>query len=842
MPRPNNPAPGPRPGSGAGAPKAKGVPAPNRGVVPVIPLPYMKNRGRGKQPSVSAANGSSLKIQHNAELAEPATPETVSTDVSKDSKGSKEGTVVDEPAAAPAAAVESRSVNHVAETTPAANSPAIPQPTTSVQAPEPVVSQTAEEPDFDQPTASAPAKGSSAATKTTQAGPPTTAAQPPPAIPPSRYTMPPAFQPAPRPLGPLANGDSVRGPRQGVNGLGMHHPHPSNGSLQFGGFGSNSSSPAPPHSAGFGPPPGLPGHPDGRRAFHGHGHGHGHSHSHSHSHSHAHGHAHMYGHSYGHSYGHDPAAPGLGFPPMVPYITEFVPVSTANADGHGRHVPAPAGIEPFVPRGANGYGAGPSTPHSFQDSQSSNQPEEGNLFGHFHAPTNINGVAGNGDDRGQPRQRGVPGYGGPPPPPHQAMMPGHMPPPPMMQPRRDGQDDGLVGFLQTQFQDPALTDCTLELRYADDRAPPVRLSAHRLILARSGALRSLLDAASASNGDSTPSGAANRTIVLQSDDKYLRSDAFWMAVQRLYGFPLLEAPEPAAMGDEGLTMAGTADSRFDFALGYAAAGSVLGWTPVVVRGLDIASRQITLTTLEKALTFALADVPDRASADGHTQFAYGEVVQIMMDGIVSFIINNFPAFFRLDTSVVDPEGFARIPPVPTTAAPSEGRRPRPTHIKFGDINDGPAGQEGGNAAGSTDGASPLTAEQRNINATLSRVLLNLPFAYLKPVLESTGYSVPGWASSEMRHQIMVSVVSEREARRTRALDAVREGQVPRAAQIRRCLERVEPRHGDAWDVLGWQEEVVPYRGDAPSLVRNWVPLSPQGGEGRSGTAPAPAFP
>ncbi|KAL2759939.1 hypothetical protein ACRALDRAFT_2038694 [Sodiomyces alcalophilus JCM 7366] len=834
----------PRPnGSGAGAAKEKGVPAPNRGVVPVIPLPYIKSRGRGKQSSVSAArpaaNGSSLKIQHNAELAEPATPETVATDMSKDSKQSQEGTVGGEPAvvpaAPPAAAVETKSGQPIASTSDREKNTAI----STAPAPAPL------------PAASgAPAKGTSVVSNTAPVGQPMAPSQPPPVVPPSRYTMPPAFQPAPRPLGPPTNGDSIRGPRHGVNGPSMHHPHPSNGSLQFGGFGSNSSSPAPPHSAGFGPPPGLPGHPDGRRAFH--------SHSHSHSHSHAHMH--------GHSYGHGPGAPGPGFPPMVPYGAEFVPGPTTSADGYGRPLPAPTGIEPFVPRGANNYGPGPSTPHSFQESQSSNQPDDANLFGHFHTPANLNGIAvgGGSDDRGQPRQqRAVPGYGGPPPP-HQAMMAGHMPPPPMMQPRRDAPDDGLVAFLQSQFQDPALTDCVLELRYTDDRAPPVRIPAHRLVLARSRALGSLLHNASAT-GDSSPSGAANRIIVLQSDDKYLRSDAFWMAVQRLYGFPLLEVPEPAGMGDEGLTMAGTTDSRFDFALGYAAAGHLLSWTPVVVRGLDIASRQLTWTALEKALTFALGDVADRASADGHTRFTYGEVVQMIMDGIVSFIINNFPAFFRLDTSVADPEGFARIPPVPvasakattttttTTNGPTiargtsvrlaQGRWPRPTHIKFGDINDTPAGQEGGNAGtGGTDAGPPLTAEQRTVNATLSRVLLNLPFAYLKPVLESTGYSVPGWASSEMRHQIMVSVVSEREARRARALDAVREGRVPHAAEIRRGLERVEPRHGGGvWHALGWQEEVVPYRGDAPSLVRNWVPLSPAGSEATA-TAPMASYP
>lgn len=118
MPRPNGNANGPGGvGAGAGAARAKGAPGPNRGVVPVIPLPYIKSPFRGKQPSVSAprpaTNGSSLRIQQNAEFTEPATPETVATDISKDPKESKEGTRGGDTAVAsapaPAAAVETKS-------------------------------------------------------------------------------------------------------------------------------------------------------------------------------------------------------------------------------------------------------------------------------------------------------------------------------------------------------------------------------------------------------------------------------------------------------------------------------------------------------------------------------------------------------------------------------------------------------------------------------------------------------------------------------------------------------------------------------------------------------------
>ncbi|KAK2673703.1 hypothetical protein RAB80_011246 [Fusarium oxysporum f. sp. vasinfectum] len=87
--------------------------------------------------------------------------------------------------------------------------------------------------------------------------------RPPSAVPPGRYQMPPSFQPAARPMGPNVNGD-MRGHRAPLpNGLPMHQPHHSNGSIHFGAFhGSTSSSPAPP-SGGIAPPPGMTG-PDGR--------------------------------------------------------------------------------------------------------------------------------------------------------------------------------------------------------------------------------------------------------------------------------------------------------------------------------------------------------------------------------------------------------------------------------------------------------------------------------------------------------------------------------------------------------------------------------------------------
>ncbi|KAF6830447.1 hypothetical protein CPLU01_07373 [Colletotrichum plurivorum] len=620
--------------------------------------------------------------------------------------------------------------------------------------------------------------------------------RPPPVIPPTRYNMPPGAHNASRPSPVVLNGTSHRAvPRSVHNGPPphMHGPRPSNGSLvQFGGFASNSSSPAPPHSGGFMPPPGAP-LPDARQF----------------------------------------AAPN-GYHPQMPYGTEFVPGTAV--DQYGRPLPAPPGMEQYHPY-ANGYG--PSTPHSFQGSHSSVQADDAGPYSHFPAPGIPNGTAHVDDVRSHPPPAGA--YGVPP----QPMMPGPIPPPHMMHPgQQDHGLDALIAHMRSQFRDTSFADCTLELRYLDDRAPPVRIPGHRVVLSRSEVIRHILET---ETFESSPPGA-NRTILLQSDDKYLRSDAFWMAIQHIYAFPLLRLPDPGA--DGGLSLAGSDDDRFDFALGYAAAGHVLGWHDIVVRGLGIASQSLSWSNIERAIGFCLGDIPCRASIDQHTRLRYGEPVGIMISGIIHFLINNFPPDFTLDTSVADPEGFARLPSVPAPQPAHEGspsiafgvsgndRRSRPMHIQFGDLALGSeTGQKGSEPA-------PLSPQQQNIRSTLSAILINLPFNFLKIALESTGFGdvISRWASVEARHQIMRDVINEREARRARAVEAVKAGAVPQANSVFYSLQSTEAGR-DEWTALGWQEDVVSYiNGDAPSLDRRWVPLMVPNGTRDLENTSRPAYP
>lgn len=594
-------------------------------------------------------------------------------------------------------------------------------------------------------------------------------------------------------MGIAANGDLSRGPRHPLqNGpLHMHQAHPSNGSIHFGVYhDSQSSSPAPPHSGGIVPPPGMP-MPDGRP---------------------------------------HPMMPhnGGGFPPMVPYMTDMMPV--ANFDGYGR----PIAYAPMESYHQYGNALGQSTPLSFHDSQSSAHAEEAAMYNQYRTGPLPNGAtAGPGDEAQAQNQPGRAFR----PPDYAHMMPNHGLPPHMAQ----GDDaDGLLGYLQQQFASPEFADCTLELRYTDDRAAPVRIPGHKLIFARSSHLFNLLQTQAF---QSSPNDRSLQTILIETGSKWIRSDSFYMAVQRLYGLPQFQAPPPPPqrvgmeLGD--VIAAGSINEQIGFAISYAAAGQLLAWPSVVRRGCEIATHLLSWETLETVLEFALDGYQDKGS---HDVYKYESGSPILLSAIVTFIVHNFPSHFNFDTEAVELAPYSRFPinPPPLTKASSgdremlsalaegshvqlgKGRRPQKINgIQFGDLSF----SEGKNLADANTPKAARAAQPISVSI-LSRVLLEIPFRQLKRILESSGSgNVNGWANAESRYRIIKIAVEERESRRRRVLEAVVSGQVPEAESIRQGLYSPEPKDLGWWTILGWQEELLPYGNpDGPTLARKWVPL------------------
>jgi hypothetical protein len=554
----------------------------------------------------------------------------------------------------------------------------------------------------------------------------------------------------------------------------MHHTHPSAGSVMFGGYpDSNNSSPAPP-SAGNVPP-----YPYQQAPQHGvvrHG-------------------PHQSNGANGQNMPNGFSAMGPPPPPgYFPRTDSFI--NQGGNDNFARRQMASFG-PPDAYSGVPSYD--PSTPQSFHGSQSSAPNEQENPAFYSQYPTAVvNGSNGHIDEvrlYQQPRPKtrtasqqvvsDVNNFPGPARHPTQQMD--HF--------------DGLIGYIQSQFADPTFADYTLELRYSDDRAPPVRIPGHNLMFARSPALKALMTAQAR---DSNSDGLTVRTLLIESDDRHLRSDGFWMAVQRLYAGPLLDLGAAAMEATAQFTgpMPGTPADRFDLALGYAAAGHILQIPPVVHRGIENASHFVNWATLEKALDFSLdggldsqwtlAAQPDITRSPS----TYGPDVNILISSALNWVITNFPAGFKLDTSAGEPARNRRLPTVQDLrpSAPN----PRLSMIKFGDH---PTEE------------SVRSTSANSVTVALSKVLLNLPFHLLKYVLESSRLgNVQGWATTVLRQDVMYTVIQEREKRRLKVHAATYVSNAERNANAKE------------WNAVGWLESVEGLGGNeaTPTLTRTWV--------------------
>ena len=769
-------------------------------VVPAIPLPYIQRRAQNQAANAAAAQPAPAQTNGDTQAtpkgtpAEPAKAEPVQPHSNGIAKGEGEGQVATAPQAAPAPGIVKPPPREQLPKTP----PRLTSYCAAIPAVVPPPSQTPSAPSTNSTagdisvgttvsTASGPGSPKSASAPSDEMNARASAAKmyppPPPNLP---AHMPPPFFPSANPQDVMYGMD---GPRP------SHQPHPSNGSLHFGNFHheSNTSSPAP-HSGGYAPPPGLP-MPNGR-----------------------------------HSHMGRPSGPDFR-PQSMGYGNDFEPTSV---DPYGpstaAYAPPDGGYPPYMGNYL------PSTPHSFHGSQSSAPPDD--MYGQFSPFGAANGSHNQVDDGRARIHASGPMMNMPPP---LGMMP-PMPPPHMLARMLEPDPEQFISHFKNSFQDPRFADCTLELRFPDNRAPPMKMPAHRLVLSRSAFLEKLMDS------DQTPrrKGSSPNTVVITANDKYLRPDTFVTALQRLYGFPLFTIPAPPP-GSEDLPLAGGAVDRLSFVVSYAAAGHLLQCLSVTIRGMEMATQLLSWDTLEPSLEFALGQSEARGTIDIHERYPYGTPTRILLDGIVGFVVDHIFPDFVLDTSVADPKGYRRLPEVPespkrspnakrhtpaiakgTSAHPTHGgRRSRLSKIKFGDMaSEGPLSAEGQNGTNTTNQKQGVSTSPHI--AALSRVLLNLPFSCLKAVLESPRLGHPE-AHGEARQRVAVDVVSERESRRLAAVEAVKTGRVPKPEGARRVLASVEPRSADGWGVLGFQEAVAPVGNTlSPHISRAWVPLAPDG--------------
>ncbi|KAJ5047388.1 uncharacterized protein L3040_003215 [Drepanopeziza brunnea f. sp. 'multigermtubi'] len=572
----------------------------------------------------------------------------------------------------------------------------------------------------------------------------------------STYHMPPAFVPANQ---SQTNGSNMASYNQLY--LDVHYPthhlQPNGGTIMLGGFPESArSSPAPPQ---FNPQqyPQMAASADGgyRSQFP------------------TNGHAHTISNGY-HSNGTPSAPPGF-FPREDGLVGFRRPPPYGMSDGFSSST-APIGDQQRMSQD-------PSTPHSFHGSQSSaaNEQDSGPAF-YSQYPTAVisNGSNGHIEDV-RLLQNARPKFIPPPVAPFGTYFPDQL--------------DSWHYYLQSQFSRPEFANYIFELRYSDNRAPPLRIPGHGILFAQSGVLRTLMQACEGHDGQALP------TLLVESEDRFLRSDALWLALQRLYGAPLLENGPSRAYPCSPFE--NPPADPFGFALGYAAAGNLLGMLNICNRGMEVAAQLLSWHTIERAIDLAIDGGlhPHFTAGTGtpysqHSVPTYGSGVISFLHHILHFIVSNFPAGFALDTSVGELANHRRLPLVPQA-----GQNSRLSSIKFGDH---PSEEHF-----RSNPENPTTA-------TLSRLLINLPYDLIKCVLESPNLgNVQGWATTTLRQEVMKAVVGEREKRRIKALES------PHVSnEERKC-------NGKEWEIVGWMEKVdqvskVPGKDPVPTITKSWV--------------------
>lgn len=477
-------------------------------------------------------------------------------------------------------------------------------------------------------------------------------------------------------------------------------------------------------------------------------------------------------------------------------------------DNFGRPVASIASIDTHAPTAMN---HGPLTPHSFHGSQSSRNED-------FIVKPQINGI--NGADMG--RRGPVPNVGRPP-----YQNSGQPPFSPEV-----GEAVDFAQYISSMFASPDFADCEIVLVMSDRLSSlnsqypgmpngPLRLPAHRLVLSRHPMLSKLLR-------DNPQQVDGIQQVRIVSDDPFLRADAMWRAVKYLYGSQYV--PLPLGLQKESDI------EKFLFTLGYAAAGARLEVPHVSITGVREACKLLSWDTVEMGLQFALLGLEYHPGLlpvpHSFPQFRYkhGIYVGELVEAITMFLITQFPSNFTLDTTVVD-STYSRLPALATATQDqanhdtfshsvqhggrSLSSRKSTFNIKFGDMD-----------IGETNGHSQdeISQQHGGHNATLSRILLALPFEMLKLILESNGRgAVSGWQTAQDRRRVMSEVIAEREARRVRFVDELLAGRHQGLVPTEGLRSKMPCILEGLWSNVCWKEECLS-AAEAPIMGRTWMPV------------------
>jgi hypothetical protein len=295
------------------------------------------------------------------------------------------------------------------------------------------------------------------------------------------------------------------------------------------------------------------------------------------------------------------------------------------------------------------------------------------------------------------------------------------------------------GYLLANFGNPDHADYVLEIAQGEDVSPSVAIPLHGLLLSRSPTLLAMINERRRNplvNHDGLKILRIN-----SMNDKFFVNQAFAEVLQYLYGAPLLNMQNflrllpPFENSGSHSESAIVAQQMMTHALGYASAGHLLQLPVVTFHGLQFACELLRWDNVEQALEFALrAKVAD-------------DFAQSFTHHILKFIAFNFPRQFSFQASVPQLAGCPRLPSIaePRTSISD----PRVSRLTFGELqfDDVPV-------------ADPSSS-------TLSSILVSLPFAALKRLLQDPTLTkhITAVEVAELAHQ----VIEEREKRRRKVL-------------------------------------------------------------------------
>ena len=441
----------------------------------------------------------------------------------------------------------------------------------------------------------------------------------------------------------------------------------------------------------------------------------------------------------------------------------------------------------------------------------------------------------------------------------------------------------LQHLVQHSFENPQTTDCHLifhlphyKTTAASQSSAPEQqqqsvsttvFAGHCSVLVQSYSIGNLVR----SDTGIMHSGPFNQPILalhMKIDDPYITIEAAVQALRSLYGHPLAD---PTADRSLSPTQA------LDKALANLAAGFFFMLDHVESVAAEQAERLLGWDTVEKVLAFCLngatfpntagidEDVYGPAFAPARLRYARGAGIAVrrLLNRAIAFIAHQVPADFCFDAS--EPKSSASTPvllrfPVDTWSAyagpaqdssngaaraRSAGSVSLPTRktsdatsakqasvrspkILFGDF--APRVDESARYAQGINGVmNGMSAHYQadeagpDISAVLSRILLNLPFNFLKHVLDQP--QLAGHRASFAR-----AIIDERERRRLRTLDGLHAGTImsepeQRDAILGRNQQPTPPAQSnppftiEEWDVLGWAEVCD---GNTGHLERYWA--------------------